>query len=1098
MRTEGLTPAQPQEAPAEKPRDAGAERRTIYVSNEGTEEDDGATAETPTTLARATELANEGKKPVEIVVLGQVSVDTWTSPTVETTLRGGDENAELLFEYCSASDGAYNISLADALTIDEIKFNCNYTDYFFSRYYGTYTIVANGYPLVIASGVQYSYYTADTIVDGKTCSTSSCYVIGGGLDEDITGGTHVEIYTSLPLTYVYGGGVNGSVESNVYLHIENCGKIQHVRAGGYANKKDAKVNGNITLDFINSVTDNPIYGGGYARSSYSAEVTGSICINLSGLNNGFGRPIYGGGYGKNAPVVGNITFNISNTKMNNNAAAIYGGGYDSDVTGDIFIHIKENSLISEETVWGGGTGDSTITGGVTITVDDSSEVIGEIRAGGNEGADVIGDVVITVSGGPQSACPTIFATGKGEDEDNPAQVDGNVSITLHGSRANVYTLDKFGEVTSDHTVTIILDDTDELSGAVRGDSKLDQHLYNHEKDNPTRTGNGASVIVKGDYTSTGIHGFPEVVIEDGGILREHLASGETLFDGVETVTIQEGGALDLLQSNEISGNFTCAGTLKMPAPISAEADICYLTGGSNVTVQEGAAYVPTKDNGAADADYVKGDVFLKQGTVYTEPSAKVDFAVSEAGQAKEYFTDDRAVTDESDITHEWFVDQTQYVTIRPADITVYTGGNSYDGVTDENGQIVSGSGLPEAGYLLTVPEEINDMLEGPGQAVDLAGHLTFTYGAGETVRAWDIQLYSGGATSTTDPVDGIARYIYRMESVKEGQDPVRLQFTDPETGEVKISDEFEVSAIEQNRTYSMTIYSGGVDQDLVKAVFKDIPEHSDETFTYPVKIEEGALTIRGATKEGVTAPVEDKADDVTGDAITAVAPADVTYYVNDSQVEITDKNAVHLLTDEVLDDQVLIDHISNEIIGSDTGIPNGDYLYEFQYLDLVDSSNGNAYVTLGDGQTIDLYWPVPDDADTSAPFYIVHFDALDRDYEGAADEQLKENPAEKLDGTLVTLNGKQYIKFATGSFSPFALVYQKESGGGDHGGGGGTTYYTLRYESNGGTKYKDERYRRNTLVKLDKEPVREGYTFTGWYADKALTEPIDDIRMTST
>ena len=783
--------------------------------------------------------------------------------------------------------------------------------------------------------------------------------------------------------------------------------------------------------------------------------------------------------------------------MNNNAAAIYGGGYNSDVTGDIFIHIKENSLISEETVWGGGTGDSTITGGVTITVDDSTEVIGEIHAGGNEGADVIGNVSITVSGGPQSACPTIFATGKGEDEDNPAQVDGNVSITLHGSRANVYTLDKFGEVTSDHAVTIILDDTDELSGAVRGDSKLDQHLYNYEKNTPTRTGNGASVIVKGDYTSTGIHGFPEVVIEDGGILREHLASGETLFDGVETVTIQEGGALDLLQSNEISGNFTCAGTLKMPAPISAEADICYLTAGGNVTVQEGAAYVPTKDNGAADADYVKGDVFLKQGTVYTEPSAKVDFAVSEAGQAKEYFTDDRAVTDESDITHEWFVDQTQYVTIRPADITVYTGGNSYDGVTDENGQIVSGSGLPEAGYLLTVPEEINDMLEGPGQAVDLAGHLTFTYGAGETARAWDIQLYSDGATSTTDPVDGIARYIYRMESVKDGQDPVRLQFTDPETGEVKISDEFDVSAIEQNRTYSMTIYSGGVDQGLVQAVFKDIPEHSDETFIYPVKIEEGALTIRGATEEGVTAPVEDKADDVTGDAITAVAPADVTYYVNDSQVEITDKNAVHLLTDEVLDDQVLIDHISNEIIGSDTGIPNGDYLYEFQYMDLVDSSNGNAYVTLGDGQTIDLYWPVPDDADTSAPFYIVHFDALDRDYEGAADEQLKENPAEKLDGTLVTLNGKQYIKFATGSFSPFALVYQKESGGGDHGGGGGTTYYTLRYESNGGTKYKDERYRRNTLVELDKEPVREGYTFTGWYADKALTEPIDDIHMTS-
>ena len=71
-------------------------------------------------------------------------------------------------------------------------------------------------------------------------------------------------------------------------------------------------------------------------------------------------------------------------------------------------------------------------------------------------------------------------------------------------------------------------------------------------------------------------------------------------------------------------------------------------------------------------------------------------------------------------------------------------------------------------------------------------------------------------------------------------------------------------------------------------------------------------------------------------------------------------------------------------------------------------------------------------------------------------------------------------------FSPFVLSWaKKDTGGGDH---GGTTYYTLRYESNGGTKYKDERYRRNTLVELDKEPVREGYTFTGWYADKALTD----------
>ena len=67
------------------------------------------------------------------------------------------------------------------------------------------------------------------------------------------------------------------------------------------------------------------------------------------------------------------------------------------------------------------------------------------------------------------------------------------------------------------------------------------------------------------------------------------------------------------------------------------------------------------------------------------------------------------------------------------------------------------------------------------------------------------------------------------------------------------------------------------------------------------------------------------------------------------------------------------------------------------------------------------------------------------------------------------------------------------------GGGGGesTTYYILHYESNGGTKYKDERYVKNTIVQLDKVPVREGYQFTGWYADKELTERITSIKMTS-
>lgn len=71
---------------------------------------------------------------------------------------------------------------------------------------------------------------------------------------------------------------------------------------------------------------------------------------------------------------------------------------------------------------------------------------------------------------------------------------------------------------------------------------------------------------------------------------------------------------------------------------------------------------------------------------------------------------------------------------------------------------------------------------------------------------------------------------------------------------------------------------------------------------------------------------------------------------------------------------------------------------------------------------------------------------------------------------------------------------------GSTGGGsssGHSTRFTLHYESNGGTAYKDERYSSGTKVTLDKTPTRESYTFTGWYADKALTQKITSVTMNS-
>ena len=74
-------------------------------------------------------------------------------------------------------------------------------------------------------------------------------------------------------------------------------------------------------------------------------------------------------------------------------------------------------------------------------------------------------------------------------------------------------------------------------------------------------------------------------------------------------------------------------------------------------------------------------------------------------------------------------------------------------------------------------------------------------------------------------------------------------------------------------------------------------------------------------------------------------------------------------------------------------------------------------------------------------------------------------------------------------------VYRFSSTGGGSSSSHHSTRYTLHYESNGGTAYKDERCSSGTKVTLDKTPTRESYTFTGWYADKALTQKITSVTM---
>ncbi|MBQ2613906.1 MAG: S-layer homology domain-containing protein [Clostridia bacterium] len=64
-------------------------------------------------------------------------------------------------------------------------------------------------------------------------------------------------------------------------------------------------------------------------------------------------------------------------------------------------------------------------------------------------------------------------------------------------------------------------------------------------------------------------------------------------------------------------------------------------------------------------------------------------------------------------------------------------------------------------------------------------------------------------------------------------------------------------------------------------------------------------------------------------------------------------------------------------------------------------------------------------------------------------------------------------------------------GGGGGGGGGAIAAFTVKFVTNGGDAIKDMSVKANATIGSVPTPVKEGYTFVGWYTDKALTTPFD-------
>ncbi|QUO22737.1 InlB B-repeat-containing protein [Clostridiaceae bacterium Marseille-Q4143] len=400
------------------------------------------------------------------------------------------------------------------------------------------------------------------------------------------------------------------------------------------------------------------------------------------------------------------------------------------------------------------------------------------------------------------------------------------------------------------------------------------------------------------------------------------------------------------------------------------------------------------------------------------------------------FTAKTDVTSNMTVYAQWKPDEAYAVKIAPMNLTVYVGGDGYHGVIGQDGKFAAND-LPEIGFYITLPDDINARLGGTDEnPVDLSDKLRLTpVDDNGTMRSWSLELYSDESKSHVME-NGRRVYIYKLRQIDDDEETVpRVQFTRAD-GSVMTESNFQALLTDQFRNYKISVYQGLLDEQIYKATLTA----DGQTFTLPIKLGTGTLKVRGnndttyrAIENNTIPSVNPQEKDIM---LVSTAQTDTQYYINNSGISVPSSDDVKLMVDHSLDDALLSAYINR------TSNTEGKYSYQFRYLDLVDTSNGNTYVTMGAGQKMNLYWPVPSDAKSNSEFHIIHFKGIDRDSDADVNELLTTRIPEKLTCETVTIGGQKFVKFAVDSFSPFALLYEKDtstptqpSGGGGIGGG---------------------------------------------------------------
>ena len=356
------------------------------------------------------------------------------------------------------------------------------------------------------------------------------------------------------------------------------------------------------------------------------------------------------------------------------------------------------------------------------------------------------------------------------------------------------------------------------------------------------------------------------------------------------------------------------------------------------------------------------------------------------------------------------------VTVTPADITIYVGGNDgYDAVVGDQETVTDTTSLPTPLFYVQC------------ENVENFDPLALTFTSDEKIpgtdqnKQWRVE-HAGKDQNGTD--------LYYLVPAHNEQDNVRITISDGEN--VYTNDTFDPSVVKDlYEDFDIDLYTATNNPAKIT-----VTNGNNVVYAFE-KGESGTLRVRIVENTAERNPVYSVTDSAPSSKLEAgsaqaVDGGDTSYTLNNTTVTVNSDN-VHLLFDTIYDK----DGVAREekmLRETDEWDPINlgyDRYYQARYLDLVDANNGNAWVKAN--KAVNVIWAYPEGTDENTEFKLLQFNGLHRDdAEGQSGYSLSDIESAEKEEIAIT-NTEAGISFSVdpGDFSPYVLYWEVKGASGD-------------------------------------------------------------------